>query len=377
MLLPAISAMILPALKLSTTEFGYIVSAYSLSAGASALIISPFADRFERKRLLLFLYTGFLIGILLSALAQGFYALLAARVLTGIFGGVIAAICFTMVSEVFSLHQRGRAMGLVQMAFAFSQILGLPAAVFLASRYSWQFSYFIILGIGILALLFSLLILQPLYSHLAQKQSAWNKIRRSISNKSYWLVYSNNALIVTGDVLFMTFASAFFVGNQEVTEEQLAIIFGASGIATIAFSPLIGRLADKTSHYRVFLGGTLLTILCVGTLSVLNGASLALIVVLNTLLFVGIAARMICSGALGLEMPSTNDRGSFMTFDSALQQILAGISAAAAGWIVIKNEDGLLENYPYLAILVIGVMICSGYMTYKVTQKVQHLSSKP
>ena len=134
MLLPAISAMVMPALDLSTSQFGYVVSAYSISAGTSALIFSTFADRFERTRLLLFIYTGFLIGILFSGLAQGFWMLIAARVFTGIFGGVVAAICYAMVSEIFSLQQRGRAMGLLHVAFALCQVLGLPAAIFIASR---------------------------------------------------------------------------------------------------------------------------------------------------------------------------------------------------------------------------------------------------
>lgn len=371
MLLPALSALILPALDLSTTEFGYVVSAYSFAAGSSALLFSAFADGFERKKLLLSLYSGFLLGILASALAHNFWMLILARAFTGIFGGLIAAICFSMVSEVFSLNQKGRAMSIVQMAFAFSQILGLPAALYLASSLNWQSAYFVILGFGLVVMIFSLFGIKPLKNHLQKRESAWKHIYQSVQKKPYWLVFSNNALVVTGDVLFTTFVSAYFVGNQGISEDQLAWVFGASGLATLVFSPIIGRLADRFSHYKVFLAGSLLSILMVISISLVEDVGITGVIILNTLLFIGVTARMICSGALGLEMPDTNDRGTFLTFDSALQQICAGLAASVAGWIVIKGPEGMVEHYPRLALIVSLCIIATLILTARIAKKVR------
>ena len=371
MLLPAISAMVMPALDMSTSEFGYVVSAYSISAGTSALIFSTFADRFERKKLLLFIYTGFLIGILASALAQGFWMLIAARVFTGIFGGVIAAICYAMVSEIFSLQQRGRAMGSLHVAFALCQVLGLPAAIFIASWYQWQMAYFITLSVGLLFLVLSLFIIKPITGHLKEQNNVSSKLKGIVSTPSYWLVFTNNITLVIADVLFMTFASVFYVHNQLISDDELAIVFGASGIATILLSPLIGKLADKTSHFKVFAIGTGIAAIMVVTISQLHEAGIIWVLICNTLLFIGIAARMICSGALGLEIPKSADRGSFMTFDSALQLICAGLAATTAGWIVFQNEDDIVFNYPTLAIIVIVLMGFTIFLTKNISRKIQ------
>ncbi len=368
MLLPAISAMVMPALDLSTSQFGYVVSAYSISAGTSALTFSTFADRFERKKLLLFIYTGFLIGILSSGLAQGFWMLIAARVFTGIFGGVIAAICYAMVSEIFSLQQRGRAMGSLHVAFALCQVLGLPAAVFIASHYQWQLAYFIILSAGLLFFVLSLLIIKPITGHLNEQAKASSKLKSIVNTRSYWMVFANNVTLVTADVLFMTFASVFYVKNQLISEDDLAIVFGASGVATILLSPLIGKLADKTSHFKVFATGTGIAAIMVLTISQLHESGLVWVVVCNTLLFTGMAGRMICSGALGLEIPKKSDRGSFMTFDSALQLICAGLAATAAGWIVFQNEDGKMYNYPALSMIVVLLMAITLFFTMKISR---------
>ncbi len=377
MLLPAISAMVMPALDLNTSQFGYVVSAYSISAGASALSFSTFADRFERKKLLLFIYTGFLVGILSSALAQGFWMLIAARVFTGIFGGVIAALCYAMVSEIFSLQQRGRAMGLLHVAFALCQVLGLPAAISLASRYQWQVAYFIILSVGLLFLVLSLFIIKPITGHLKEQNNVAAKLKGIVTTPSYWFVFANNIIIVIADVLFMTFVSVFYIKNQLISEDQLAIVFGASGIATIVLSPLIGKLADKTSHFKVFAMGTGIAAIMVITISQLEEAGIVWVVVCNTLLFTGMAGRMICSGALGLEIPKKSDRGSFMTFDSALQLICAGLAATASGWIVFQNEEGKMLNYPTLSIVVVVLMGFTLFFTLKISRLATFSTNHP
>ncbi|MFX5344497.1 MFS transporter, partial [Acinetobacter baumannii] len=81
-----------------------------------------FADRFDRKRLLLFFYAGFIFGTLLCAMAPTFHALLLARIVTGMFGGVIGSIVLAITTDLFSFQMRGRAMGVVQTAFAASQV---------------------------------------------------------------------------------------------------------------------------------------------------------------------------------------------------------------------------------------------------------------
>src|SRR5258706_6873577 len=85
MVLSPLGAMLLPQLHITTAQFGMVVSAYAFSAGASGLLAAGFADKFDRKKLLLFFYIGFLIGTVLCAIAPDYNYLLAARIVTGIF----------------------------------------------------------------------------------------------------------------------------------------------------------------------------------------------------------------------------------------------------------------------------------------------------
>src|SRR4051812_505430 len=76
MLMSPLGALIIPSLAISPRQFGVVVSAYAFSAGVSGLLTAGFADRFDRKKLLLFFFTGFLLGTLWCGLAQRFETLL-------------------------------------------------------------------------------------------------------------------------------------------------------------------------------------------------------------------------------------------------------------------------------------------------------------
>src|SRR4051812_37490646 len=64
MILSPLGATLIPALNITTTQFGLVVSAYAFSAGLSGILAAGFADRFDRKKFLLFFYAGFIVGTL-------------------------------------------------------------------------------------------------------------------------------------------------------------------------------------------------------------------------------------------------------------------------------------------------------------------------
>src|SRR5689334_11473009 len=96
MVLSPLGAMLMPQLKITPAQFGMVVSAYAFSAGASGLLAAGFADKFDRKKMLLFFYAGFILGTAFCAMAPNYKLLLAARIVTGLFGGVIGSIGFAI-----------------------------------------------------------------------------------------------------------------------------------------------------------------------------------------------------------------------------------------------------------------------------------------
>ena len=186
-------------------------SAYAFSAEIPTLVSSGFADCFDRKKYLPFFFGGFLIGIVLCGMSISYSLLFVSRVITGIFGGVVASIAYAIVTDLFATDQRGRAMGLLQVAFATSLVGGLPLALYISSQFDWQWSYALVFTIGLSFIFWLGFQLKPLILHLNQpvKRSSWQHLGSTLLNSRHALVFMNNTAIVFADVLFMTFFAAY------------------------------------------------------------------------------------------------------------------------------------------------------------------------
>jgi predicted MFS family arabinose efflux permease len=98
---------------ISLAEFGLLVSAYTVAAGMSGLFATTFVDRFDRRRLLLALYIMFALTTLACGVAPSYAWLMAARIASGFFGGVLSTMSQTIIGDVIPFARRGRATGIV------------------------------------------------------------------------------------------------------------------------------------------------------------------------------------------------------------------------------------------------------------------------
>ena len=116
---------------ITPAQFGHVVAAYGFASFVGSILAAKFLDRFGRKTALLTLYLGFSISTLLCGLAPTYETLVAARALTGLFGGVVGAALMAIIGDVFADYRRGTAMGVVMSSFALASIIGLPIGLLL------------------------------------------------------------------------------------------------------------------------------------------------------------------------------------------------------------------------------------------------------
>lgn len=359
MVLSPLGAILMPTLNITTSQFGLVVSAYAFSAGASGILAAGFADKFDRKKILLFFYTGFLIGTALCAIATDYYFLLAARIITGIFGGVIGSIGLAIVSDLFKFEVRGRVMGFMQMSFAASQVLGIPIGWEMANRYHWHLPFWMIAGLGLIVGILIVRYMKPVNEHLKLKseRNAFRHLIKTISTPDYLKAMACTALLATGGFMLMPFGSTFSRFNLGLTASQITLAYVITGIFSIGFGPMLGKLSDRIGKFKIFAMGTILGIIMVGIYTNLGITPLWICIALNILLFLGITARMISSTALVSAIPSQTDRGAFMAINSSVQQVSGGIASFVAGLIVVQSTSGQLLRYDMLGYAVIATML--------------------
>jgi predicted MFS family arabinose efflux permease len=359
MLMSPLGAVIMPALKIEPKQFGLVVSAYAFSAGISGLLTAGFADRFDRKKLLLFFYSGFILGTLWCGLAQSFESLLLARVVTGLFGGVIGSVVLAIATDLFAVHLRGRVMGLIQTAFAASQVLGIPVGLYLSNRWDWHVPFMAMAALGVVGGLFVTWRLKPVADHLnvPQEHSPWMHLFHTVTEPRYLLAFAVTALLTTGGFMLMPFSSAFAVSNLGIPLQSLPTIYLVTGICTIFVGPLIGKAADAVGKFQVFGVGTFVSIVMVLIYTHLGPVSVPMLIVVNAVMFVGIFSRMIPFQALMSTVPVITQRGSFNAISASIQQLSGGVASVIAGHIVTLGADGKLQNFDVVGYVIVGTSL--------------------
>ena len=361
-------------LDMTTAKFGFTVSAYAFSAGISGLLAAGFADKFDRKKLLIFFYTGFIIGTVFCAFAIDYTTLLLARIFTGLFGGVIGSVSLAIVTDLFVIKQRGRVMGFIQMAYATSQILGIPLGLYFANHWGWHSSFIMIAVLGVLILMAVLTQMQPITKHLELQsdKSPFLHLWHTLSNKNYQIGFASIALLSVGGFMLQPFGSAYLVNNIHISQLQLPMVFFFTGLSVLFIMPIVGKLSDKVSKFWLFTAGSILSVIMIVIYTNLDPIPLWEVVVINMILFMGIMSRMIPATTLNTAIPEMKDRGAYMSITSSLQQIAGGIAAVCAGFIVHqKTKASPLENYDILGYVIAVITLCSVVLMWRVSQLVK------
>lgn len=378
MVLSPLGAILLKTLSISTAQFGLVVSSYAFSAGISGLLAAGFADKFDRKKLLLFFYAGFIIGTLLCGIATSYNFLLFARIFTGIFGGVIGSISFAIITDLFAIEVRGRVMGFVQMAFASSQVLGIPLGLYLATTFNWHAPFLLIVGISLIIVLLIVTQLKPITEHLKLQKdgNAFNHLRTIVQRSDYVKAFAATTLLATGGFMLMPFGSAFSVHNLGIDLEKLPLLYMATGICTMIASPFMGKLSDKIGKYNLFCIGSLIGAAAVVVYCNLGITPLWIVIAINIVMMIGITSRMIAASALMTAVPDAKDRGAFMGINSSVQQVSGGLAAMLAGWIVSETPSGALTNYDLLGYVVVFAILVTIALMFYIHSYVQKKSTQ-
>ncbi len=381
MVMSPLGDMLMKSMSLTTKQFGFAVSAYAFSAGFSGIMTAGFADRFDRKKLLLFFYVGFIAGTLFCSMAGSYFMLIAARIVTGLFGGVIGSISLAIVADLFPLQQRGRAMAFMQMGFGASQVLGIPISLYIANHWGWQSPFIMIVGLSFIIWLFTMLKLQPITQHLELKteRNAFSHLWHTLGQRNYRIGFLLTALLSLGGFMMMPWGSAFAVNNLHVSYGELPALFMASGIAALIIMPMVGKLSDKIDKAKIFTVAALWMMIIVVIYTNLSDVPFGVIMVMNILMMIGIMSRAVPGIALVSALPKMQDRGAFMSINSSLQQIAGGIAAGIGGLIVAQpTKTSPLQHYNTLGYVIVVIIIANIIQVFRVSNllKVQKHAGK-
>lgn len=350
---------LMPYFNISAKQFSYLVGAYPLTAFCSSFIAAFFADRFDRKRILLFAYIPFLAGTLACGFAPTYETLLIARIFTGVFGGLIGAQVMSIVADLFGYEKRGIATGAVMSSFAIASTVGVPFALYLSNIFTWHAPFLFIGFLGVLVVPFLIRFIPPVSGHLKQSKEhqRWlQALYNVLDSRGQMLALLFSLLVMTGHFLIIPFVNPYLEFNKGFSKFQTPMIYLVGGMAAFIAAIVLGKLADKIGKLQVFSITIFLSFFAVGIITNLPSIHFGAVLGLFAVWFVLGTGRAVTGQAMISNVVAPESRGSFMSFNSSMQQLGSGIASLASGYIVIKDSTGKLRNYEwvgYLSILVL------------------------
>jgi predicted MFS family arabinose efflux permease len=364
---------LMPHFNISAGYFSVIVAAYPIASFLSSITAAFYVDKYDRKKVLLFAYFGFLIGTICCGLAPDAVFLMAARIFTGLFGGLIGTQILSIVADTFDYEKRGRAMGAIFTAFSVSSIAGVPFSLYLAKLISWHapFLFIGIAGIVIIPLIIRFLpaMTKHLQNKIEEKISAFEVFKELGKNKSQLLALSLSGFLMMGHFLIIPFITPYMEFNVGFTKQQIPLIYMTGGVFSLIASFVIGRLADSYGKKRIYIYSAAASLVPIFLITNMPAIPFYFVLIVFAVWFAFSTGRTIPAQAMISTVVNPEKRGLFMSFNASVQQLFTGLASLVAGTIVIKAGDGKILHYNWLGYLSVAIVFCTLFIAHKLAKR--------
>lgn len=348
MVLMPLGPQLMRVLGITTAEFGWLVSTYTVSAGIAGLVSVFLIDRFDRRHALTGLFAGFVLATVACGLAWDFHSLLLARSLAGMFGGVLTAVIMALLADCIPEERRGTATGKVMTGFALAAVAGVPLGIYLANHFDWRMPFFFIAAISTPMLLLSSRLLPSVPARESGPVQIMGTLHAVMSDRNHLYAFALVSVLMLAGFSVIAYISPFMVQNVGLTEAQLPLIYLYGGVGTLLTSPLIGRLSDHLGKARTFRIACLASVPPLLVLTQLPAVPLHIVLIVTTAFMILVGGRVIAAISLLSSASHAHMRGRFLSFNSAMQQLASGVAAFLPTLVLTQDAQGRLLHYDWV-----------------------------
>ena len=334
-------------LNIGPAEFSILASSYNFSAGIVGFFYSALADKYNRRNLLTFLVIGLAISTTLCGMATSYSFLLTARVIAGMFGGIVNPVVYAIIADIIPEQRRGKAVGTIMTSFSLTSILGIPVGLAIADYTSWRYSFYLIaLGSLIMAVIqFMILPSLPVLHGKSDFKQNFKRLIEIIFTKKHQLPFAVIICFTFAGFMVFPFLSAYVVNNIGLPQTDLKYIYLIGGLFTVFGNRLVGISTDRFGELKTFIPPALLSVPFILLYTSATDLEFSYLIVISTFFMIFINARFVPVMTLVTKHPTPEERGSFMGVLLSYRSFAASLAIAASGLIITELPNGKLANF--------------------------------
>ncbi|WP_409291154.1 MFS transporter [Peribacillus sp. SCS-37] len=227
-------------IDISVAAAGSLVSGFAIAYAAGTPIITAFVSRFPKYPLMLSLLCIFIIGNIVSAVSGSFSLLMVSRIITAVASGVLTALAMSVANDVMPKERRSSAIALIFAGFTIANVMGVPLGTFTGQLGGWQLTFWLTAGLGILALIISMLVLPR--DLRGQKSSLADSIKL-FTQPRILLAFFIPIFCFTGTYSIYTYITPILQDGLHISARFNGIVLLAYGLFSILSNVLAGKIA--------------------------------------------------------------------------------------------------------------------------------------
>ncbi len=151
-------------------RYAWVATAYMVASTAVVPIVGKLSDLYGRRLFLIGGVLSFLVASVLCGASANMVQLILFRGFQGLGAGVMMAMTFTVVGDLFPPARRGRVQGLFGSVWGLASVIGPPVGGLLTDRASWRWVFYVNVPLGLVALAALLFLFPKIVPALQRRQ---------------------------------------------------------------------------------------------------------------------------------------------------------------------------------------------------------------
>ncbi|MBI2232558.1 MAG: MFS transporter [Candidatus Aenigmarchaeota archaeon] len=324
-------------------QLGMLTATFALMSLIFAPFLGRLAEKKGRKNVILVCMAGYALSYLLFTFTNSLAMAFVARGLQGFFTAGIMTACVSLITDMSSESQRGKAMGLFGMTFSLGFIMG-PAIGGFAAAISVQTAF-------LLAAVLSIVGIAYVHSRLREPPM---KDADIVQKEVSMLTHISSPLLL---IFMSVFMVTFMIGGMEATlalytseklsftSAEVGLIFTFIGSVVMIVQYLGGSLVNKVGEIRLIQLGLALSGL--GFFLLVFASNWVSLLVPVAIFVTGNAIVFPSANSL-LSKKATGDRGAVLGLATSFRSLGQFVGPLLAGFLY-----GINHSYAFLGLAVV------------------------